>query len=60
MDTISEAVRSGLIAGLAFAATEGFIIQVSSLAFGDRTPLRSRISVSRDLRSGFQPHSAVV
>jgi hypothetical protein len=46
-------VRSGLIAGLAFAATEEFIIQVSSLAFGDRTPLRSRIPVSRDLRSGF-------
>jgi hypothetical protein len=26
----------------------------------DRTPLRSRIPVSRDLRSGFQPNSVVV
>jgi hypothetical protein len=33
---------------------------ISSLAFGDRTPLRSRIPVSQDLRSGFLPHSTVV
>jgi hypothetical protein len=40
-----HACKSGAIALLSSS--------VSSLAFGDRRPLRSRIPVSRDLRSGF-------